>query len=175
MDTAGPSKTAQQQMESLCRSTMVTKLQPSSQAAIQGVGSGRIWASCLSCPRMVVLIRDDWHKSTSPRYSGCYNGYALTVCGNCAKKSSVYCGEEVFARLDVWRDMVESSRSYTAVANFCAASGSRKPSYIGDGVQDRRALLQDYVEGVVVKSVQLSKDKDIDTVKISDHVELAVL
>jgi len=84
-------------------------------------------------------------------------------------------GKDWLGHVQVWREMAERSRTFRATANFCAASGLGRLSYTGGRVQDRRAVLQDHVSGIVVKSVRLCSDKEVETVEVLDQVELGFL
>lgn len=159
-------------MEAECGLLMRMNMQENHQAAIQGLTSGRLWTACLSCPKMAVLISKDWGPSPNPKCSGRFNGFILTICGACARKKMADDEEDWLGHVQVWRETVERSRTFRGVANFCAASGLGELSYIGERVQDRRVLLQDHVQGIIVKSVRLCKDKEMETVEVLDHVEL---
>jgi len=114
---------------------------------------GRIWASCLSCPRFVILVNRSWLAKKHTEVLGERNGFVSTMCGNCERKDGRILSEGQVGGIRIQRETLESSLPYQAIASHCSSNGWDDLVVKSERVLDRRALLQPHLPGLTVTSL----------------------
>jgi hypothetical protein len=162
-------------MEDECREIVQWIGQSASSNSSTRTAGGRVWASCVSCPRLVVLVNQSWLAKKHAGVLGERNGYVSTVCGICERKDGRMLSEGQVGGIRIRRETIESSLPYRAIASHCSSNGWDDLVVKSERVLDRRALLQPHLPSLTVRSVTVEEDGEEWRVKVSDYVEVAFI
>jgi len=132
---------------------------------------GRIWLSCVSCARVVMLEGLGRFAKKKETISEEKNGFLLTVCGSCERRNGrmLEGGQDKAIRIR-W-EMIADSAACRSIASYCKSKGWKDMEYISDRVMDMRTLIWAQLAGMTAKSVTL---EDLE-LKMLDYVDLAFL
>jgi len=162
-------------MEQECESIIRSISRKDKNQSMFSPSGGRIWASCVSCPRAVVLAHLGWLAEKDAHELREQNGFVSTVCGGCERKYGRTFREGQIGGISVQGEVTKASPKYRAIANHCRSSGWDDLSVKSERVLDRRALLQEHASGITVRSVEVICGEEGWAVKTLDYVDMAFL
>jgi hypothetical protein len=162
-------------MEQECESLIRSISQRDKNESMFSATGGRIWASCVSCPRVVVLVHLGWLAKKDADELREHNGFVSTVCGGCERNYGRTFREGQVGGISIQGEATEASPKYRAIANHCRPSGWEGLSIKSEQVLDRKALLQEHTSGITVRSVEVTCGEDGWAVRMLDYVEIDFL
>jgi hypothetical protein len=162
-------------MEQECESIIRSISRKDKNKSKFSAAGGRNWASCVSCPRVVVLVHLGWLAKKDADELREHNGFVSTVCGGCERKYGRTFREGQVGGISIQGEATEASPKYRAIAKHCRSSGWEGLSVKSERVLDRKALLQEHTSGITVRSVEVICGEEGWAVKMLDYVEIAFL